>query len=291
MPSSKRVILTGPSGLIGKEAIAPLKEAGFDIYALTIDKNNPANGAHYIPCNLFDAQNLAKVFEEIKPQYLLNFAWATTEDYLTSNINFDFLAAGLNLMKYFHKNGGKRAVFAGTCLEYAFKDTLLKETDALDPKTVYAKCKHSLNELASLYAAQNNISFGWGRIFYVYGRGEHEKRLTAHIINSLRAGKEVEIKHSGLSKDYMYTKDIAAAFVKFLDGGVTGGVNICTGRAVTLADYARAIAKKLNKENLLILKDLPSSQPALIAGDNTRLKNEVGFTPRYSLEAGLEEIL
>ncbi|MDR0646750.1 MAG: NAD-dependent epimerase/dehydratase family protein, partial [Elusimicrobiota bacterium] len=127
MNYSKKVILTGASGLIGKESIEPLKNAGFGVYALTIDKNNPDNGVNWIYCNIFDTEKVEKVFKSVKPKYLLHFAWAATNDYLTSTINFAFQNASLIMLKNFASNGGARAVFAGTCFEYEFKETPLKE--------------------------------------------------------------------------------------------------------------------------------------------------------------------
>jgi nucleoside-diphosphate-sugar epimerase len=291
MNSSKKVILTGASGLIGKEAIVPLQKSGFDIYAFTIDKNNPDNGVNWIDCNIFDGEKVRKAFEAIKPEYFLHFAWATTNDYLTSAINFDFINASLSMLKNFAANGGVRAVFAGTCFEYEFKETPLKESDPKKPLTVYAACKNALNNIASLYAEHNGVSFGWGRIFYVYGYGEHKKRLTASIINSFKANKKVIINYAELLRDYMYAKDIAEAFVKFLESDVKGDVNICSAKAVSLGEYASFIAKKLNKANLLILDNIPSGNPSFIVGNNSRLLNEVKYAFSYSLEQGLDEVL
>ncbi len=292
MHSSKKVFLTGGTGLIGKELWAPLTQAGFDVYALTIEEHMPAApGVTWIKGNLFDDALLAQTFAQIKPAYLLNMAWAATGDYQTSNINFEFVRAGLSLLKHFAANGGRRAVFAGTCFEYAFKDTPIKETDPVNPPNVYACCKNTLRELAQCFCRANAVSFGYGRIFYVYGRGEHEKRLTASIINALKAGKPVQVNHAQLAKDYMYAKDIAAAFTALLDSSTQGTVNICTGKGVSLAEYAHAVARLMGREDLLDLKTLPTDQPASIVGDNTRLTREVGFTPRYSLEEAFKEIL
>ena len=299
MTSNKKVIITGASGLIGKEAIAPLTNLGYDIYALTIEDGKLGhseaqklgNDIHLIPCDLFDETQIKKVFDEIKPSHLLNFAWATIGDYLTSNINFDFLKAGLDLLRHFANNGGQRAVFSGTCFEYKFKDAPLKETDEINPQTVYAKCKNHLRELSEIYCKQNNISFGWGRIFYVFGHNENIKRLTPHIINSLKNGKEVTINSGFLEKDYMYSKDIAAAFVKFLDSGVEGITNICTGKSITLADYALAIANKLNRPDLIKVLSEPTAQPRLIVGNNSKLTNEVGYKIQYSLEQAIDNLL
>ena len=120
-------------------------------------------------------KEIYSVFNKFKPEYLLNFAWCTTGDYLNSELNYKFLEAGINMLGAFKQNGGRRTVFAGTCFEYKFKDTPLKENDELNPLTIYAKCKVELFKQATEYCIQNGISFGWGRIFYVYGENENEK--------------------------------------------------------------------------------------------------------------------
>lgn len=291
--NNKRIILTGATGLIGKEIILPLQDLGFSVYCLTIDKYNPdITGVTWINTNLFSKKELTEAFSKVKPEYLINFAWATTNDYLTSNINFDFVIAGIELLKAFKENGGKRAVYAGTCFEYEFSDAPLKEDiTPISPKTVYARCKNHLHQIAELYCQSNNISFGWGRIFYVYGKNEHETRLTGSIIKSLKNNEEVVIRSGNLKKDYMYTKDIAGAFARFVDSQIEGSVNICTGKAISIAEYAKAIGKKMGKENLIKFVDEPNNQPPIIVGDNTRLVKEIEYIQKYTLEQALDEIL
>lgn len=279
MNSSKKIILTGATGLIGKEVLPLLKKEGFDILALS-SKN----------CNLFNKDEIDNVFNEFKPEYLLNFAWCTTGNYLTSDLNYKFVDAGMNMLKAFNRNSGRRAVFAGTCFEYKFKNAPLKENDELNPLTIYAKCKVELFKQATEYCIQNGISFGWGRIFYVYGKNENEKRLTPYIINNLKNNNPVEIKCGQLIKDYMYTKDIAAAFVKFLCSNTQGALNICTGKGISLAAYATTIAKKLDKTEYLTIKNEETSQPPVILGDNSKLK-QIGFIHQYNFENALDEII
>ncbi len=292
MPSSKRVFITGGTGLIGRELYAPLATHGFEPYVLTVDDNHPIlPQVTWIKGNLFDETCLAKALAQIQPQYLLNLAWCTSGDYQTSPLNFDFVRAGLTLLHHFANNGGQRTVFAGTCMEYAAQKTLLKESDSISPLNLYARCKDNLHRLAQDFCTAYHISFGYGRIFYVYGRKEHPSRLTAALLNALRAGNSFTIAHAQLLRDYMYAKDIAAAFVALLDSPVQGSVNICTSRAVSLADYTRTLARLLGREDLLVLDQQPAAQPLLIAGDNTRLTQEVGFTPHYSLAQALQEII
>ena len=291
MNSSKKVLVTGATGLIGKELAKPLLQAGFEVYALTIDEKNPDNGFHWIKGNLFNDNDIKAAMETVKPQYLLNMAWCTVGDYLKSDLNYQFLQAGISLLKHFKENGGKRTVFTGTCFEYKFKDTPLKETDELDPnKTVYTFCKNKLHETAAYFCAQNNISFGYGRIFYVYGRNENKTRLTGMIIDKLSHDEEIVIKSGRLYKDYMYAKDIAGAFVALLDSDVQGTVNICTGQAVSIKDFALEIAQQMDKEPLVIFKDELSNQPPIIVGDNSRLAKEVGYEIQFGLKQAIADL-
>ena len=292
MGYSKKVLVTGATGLIGKELAKPLLNAGFEVYAITIDGNNPNNGIHWIKGDLFDEGSIKSIIEEIKPEYLLNMAWCTVGDYLKSDLNYKFLTAGINLLKYFKDNGGKRVVFAGTCFEYKFKDGPLKETDELDAdKTVYTFCKNKLHEIAEYFCNMHGISFGYGRIFYVYGRNEDKTRLTGMIIDKLSHNEEVIIKSGSLYKDYIYSKDIAGAFVALLNSDVEGSVNICSGQAISIKDFALEIGRQMGKENLIIFKDEPSNQPSIIVGDNSRLIEEVGYKNEYKLVKGIKEVV
>lgn len=289
----RTVLLTGATGFIGKNAIEPLIKMGYEVFALSSGENKTEDKRiHWLKANLFNRANVEKVFKEVKPQYLLHFAWDTRPGiYLEDNSNFELLKTSLDMLKYFKENGGRRAVFAGTCFEYDLGSEVLYESTPRNPQTTYGKCKNYLNGLASLYCQNNEISFGWGRIFYVYGQNENVKRLTGYVIDSFKNDEEVIIKTSQLVKDYMYTKEIARAFVEFLNSNVEGDVNICTGEGISLGNYCKKIAKKMNKEHLLILKEESTKEPLQIVGSSKRLHEEVGFVPAYSIDEGLNEIL
>lgn len=262
----KRVVLTGCSGLIGKEAIKPLEEEGFEV--ITVNSKN---------CNLFDYNQVENFFLQYKPEYLLHFAWITGGDYLSNPINHEYVSASMNMLKVFKKNGGKRAVFAGTCFEYKFKDTPIKEDDPLAPASIYAKCKVELNSLASDYCRENQILFSWGRIFYVYGDNEKKGRLTQSIIEKVTNDEVVTVKFGQLIRDYMHSKDIARAFVKVLVSNLTGDVNICTGEGISLGDLAKRIAAKYNKEQLVQVFNEQTEQPLKIIGNNSKLMQVFTF--------------
>ena len=143
----KEIIVTGGTGLIGSKVIKPLYENGYKIYLLS--RNEIKNDmATCIKCDIFNEKEIESIFKNVKPKYLLHLAWFTGENYLHSNINFDYINASLNILKYFTKYGGARALLTGTCFEYDFEDNfedkIIKESSKLNPTTVYAKCKNIL---------------------------------------------------------------------------------------------------------------------------------------------------
>lgn len=286
----KKVFLTGGTGLIGTQTIPFLQKAGFEIYALTLDENKSENGIKYVKGNLFDKIQIDNLLSEIRPEYMLHYAWLST-GLFNDNSNFDFLTSSIDLLKSFAKYGGKRVVMAGTYAEYGYHNETLKETMPAEPINIYSQCKDFVHQIAKAYCQNNNISFGWGRIFSAFGKENDPRRLTSDVINHLKNNQEVVIRSGSLVRDYIYTKDIAAAFVKFLESDVNGVVNICTGKDTSIHDYVMKIAQIMEKENLVVFNEQKSPQQVRVVGDPTRLNKEVGFTPKYSIEQALKEIL
>jgi nucleoside-diphosphate-sugar epimerase len=286
MFSLKRVFLTGASGLVGKEAIKPLIDNGFEVFAISRNKRHG-----FIEADIFDCVNIEKLFKKIKPDYFLHFAWYTEDDCLTSELNYDWVNMSLKVLDIFKRNGGKKAVFAGTCFEYDQNNDRIKEDAPLNPKTVYASCKNELRKQCELYSKKNDIAFGWGRIFYTFGHGENEKRLFPYIVNSIKNNKKAIIKSGPLIRDYMYTRDIAGAFVNFLYKNVSGCVNICTGDGISIKDFSLKIAEKMKKTEYLEFIDDIKGQYQQIIGNNIKLLYDVGYSPKYDLNIALENII
>lgn len=286
----KKIFLTGGTGLIGTQTIPFLKQAGFEVYVLTIGDEVNHDGVTFIKGNLFDKQAMDNILEEVKPEYLLHYAWLST-GLFNDNMNFDFLTSSVDLLKAFAKCGGKRAVMAGTYAEYGYHNENLKEDMPAEPINIYSQCKDFVRQIAQSYCKNNGISFGWGRIFSAFGKETDPRRLTSHVVNCLNANQQVIIRSGSLIRDYIYTKDIAAAFVAFLNSPVEGIVNICTGKGTSIHDYVMKLASIMGKENFVIFKEQSSPQQVRVVGDSTRLNKEVGFYPKYCIEKALKEIV
>lgn len=284
----KKVIVTGINGLIGQYISEPLKELGFEVYGLG-RKNGTVNNSNYIKCDINNFIEIENIFNKIKPEYLIHLAWDIKN--LNSYVHFELFLSSLLMLNYFIKNGGKKVIFIGTCSEYDFYQSAIKETDNLNPRNFYSKYKNYLREISEFHCIENNIDFCWARVFYVYGKNENPKRIFPYIVKNLIENKKVIINHSQLKKDYMFAGDVAKAIALITNSDFNGIINICSGKLISLKEFSLIIAKKMNKEYLLELKELDTDEPNIILGDNSKLVNEIGFNNYSNIDDILDKLI
>lgn len=292
---SKRVLVTGGTGFIGRHALQPLIEPGFEVHAIYHGK--PLQGdVHWHRVDLLAAGSAEKLCEEVRATHLLHFAWiATPGVFWTSPENDQWKAATLELARAFQKNGGTRMVAAGSCAEYDWSraSAPLREDTPCNPATLYGKAKNETRLALETIAKETGMSLGWGRIFFLYGPHEPPSKFVAYIINELLGGRNALLSHGGQIRDFQYVEDIAEAFVALLDSDVRGTVNIASGEGVRLKDIALEIGRQLGKEKLLAFgaREVPANEPPYLVADTTRLREEVGFANRTPLQKGIEETI
>ena len=292
----KRVLVTGASGFVGRNCIAPLLRAGYEVCAADInvaEKTDPA--VRWIKVDLFDEKEVGRIIGDLQPTHLLHFAWyAELGKYWTSPENLRWVKASLNLFEKFYANGGRRLVAAGTCAEYDWKYGFCSENvTPLAPATLYGACKHALRVVLDAFSEQNRLNSAWGRIFFLYGPHEHPGRLVASVIESLLGNRPALCSHGNQIRDFLHVVDAASAFTALLESDVRGAVNIASGEPVTIKEVVLKIARHLGREELVELGALPSREndPPVLTADVSRLRNEVLWTPGIGLDAGITDTI
>lgn len=294
----KRVLLTGASGFIGRHALKPLLDRGYEVHA-TFSTEPIESDPRVIwhKADLLDRGTTGKLCSEVQATHLLHFAWyVDPKDYKTSPENKRWVEATRALVRTFRESGGTRAVLAGTCMEYDWtvpQEVLIENSSPVKPATPYGIAKNETRLSCEKYAKENNLSFAWGRIFFLYGPHEAPERLVPLAIHSLLEGTTPRITAGGLVRDYSYVLDTAGAFAALVDSDATGAVNIASGNPITLKDIVVSIAQMVGKPELAeaIPEVIPEGEPARIVANVHRLREEVAWTPLYDLRKGLEETI
>lgn len=293
----KRILLTGATGFIGLHCLPLLVARGYKVYAVSsrsVAREEEAS-VHWHQANLLDFPQVAALMDEVRPSHLLHFAWYTVPGkYWTSAENLRWVQASVSLLQTFAAHGGQRVVMAGSCAEYDWRYGYCSEaTTPLAPMTLYGVCKHSLQLIVSAFAKQTGLSAAWGRIFFLFGPHEHPDRLVPYVTQSLLRGEVARCSHGNQIRDFLYVQDVADAFVSLLDSGVSGAINIASGKPVALRELIYKIAAKFKREDLIELGAIstPPDEPSLLVADVRRLHDEVGWTPKYDLDTGLQQTI
>jgi nucleoside-diphosphate-sugar epimerase len=292
----KSVLLTGATGFIGRHCVEPLLARGYEVHAVSSHAQTAgAPGVTWHRANLLHPGDAAALMRTVRPTELLHLAWYVVPGKLISaSENFDWVASSLDLVRQFAEYGGTRVVMAGSGYEYDWNYGYCSErlTPAV-PNTVYGSCKQALNLLVQSFADQAKLSAAWGRVFFLYGPWEHPDRLVSSVSRSLLEGQPARCSHGRQIRDYMHVQNVADGLVALLDSRVDGVVNVSSGQATALREIVLTIGRLLDRVDLIQLGVIPAraNDTPLVVGENTRLVSEVGWTPRFDLEAGLRQTI
>lgn len=291
-PAATTVLVTGASGFIGRHAVARLAEHGFRIHALS-RKPVPHSDVIWHPVDLLDFAATEAAVERSGASHCLHLAWDVGHGYWNAPANLDWVAASLNLMRSFHRHGGRRFVAAGTCAEYDWSNPapFLSEDGIRAPTTLYGVAKDAVRRMLEGFAASTGMSWAWGVLFLSFGEYERPDRLVPSVVRALLAGREASTTSGIQWRDFLDTRDQGAALAALLVGDVMGVVNVASGQPTTVADVVRIIADVVGRPDLLRVGALPDrpGEPIRLVGDARRLNEEVGFVPERSLTEGLAD--
>lgn len=301
---NRRVLVTGGTGFIGRQTVAPLVERDFDVWLTSRGPLPPDVSAlaarepgriHHRVIDLLAADGPASVIAEIRPTHLLHLAWDTRHGlFWTSPENDAWVAASRRLLEAFAHGGGRRFVGAGTCVEYAPVDHPISEASGvLHATTPYGRAKLAFRQRLQEVAAQSGISTAWGRVFHLFGPHEQLPRLVPAAIDSMIRGEPFPATPGTQIRDYSCVVDVAAAFAAILDSDLEGDVNVASGVPSTVASVLQSLGGIIGRPDLLRLGALspPPHDVPVLAADATRLRTHFAGLFPVPLEDRLREMV
>lgn len=259
-PKKINILITGGTGFLGSQIAKQLLNQGFKNITI-LGRKKPNYLVTNKSLNFKFSKNLFKEsFTSLKKRLknvdiLIHAAWyVNPKDYLVSEKNFECLEGTINLAKAASECGVKKFVGIGTCFEYDLSAKYLSTKTKLLPKLLYSACKASVYLTLSRFFNLSKTKFKWCRVFYLFGENEKPQRLYPLIIDKLKKDEVINLGEGKQIRDYMNVKDAAKMIINFSMNNKEGPKNICSGIPISIKNFALSIAKKTNKQNLLVFK-------------------------------------
>ncbi len=293
----KRVLVTGLCGFVGRNVVAPLLDRKFEVHGTTSRAGqSPVAGVEHLhEIDLLAGDAASALISKVAPTHLLHLAWAPSGLRMRDPAeNQAWARASISLFETFGCAGGRRAVFAGSCAEYDWSHEVLNEaTTPSKPATVYGAAKNAVREAIAARPGALEKGSAWARLFFLYGPYEPRGRLVSDICIGLIENRPVELSEGRQERDYLHVADAAEALAALLDGDAEGVINIASGKSVAVRDVARLLGERAGRPDLLAFgrRPLAPGEPPRLVADVGRLNRDLGFFPKYRLEAGLAQTL
>lgn len=288
-----KVLVTGATGLVGRQTLAPLLAAGHEVHGLSRHAGRRA-GVRWHDIDLLDAAARAGAVASIRADALLHLAWQTDVATVYDDVANDrWRDASIDLLARFRAAGGRRAVIAGSAAEYdwgpggAGAGPCRETGTALAPASRYGRAKDALRR--HLDQSGLGLSWAWARLFHLFGPGEDRRRLVPSIALALLDGRPAPCTAGTQMRDFMDARDAGAALAALVDAPVAGPINVASGNAVAVAEIATALGLIAGRPELIRLGALPQrpGDPPLLVADTGKLAGELRFRPRHDLNDGL----
>ncbi|KAF0137733.1 MAG: NAD-dependent epimerase/dehydratase [Xanthobacteraceae bacterium] len=286
------LLITGASGFIGRHVVRALSGDRWQIHGVVRHGADPGvKGVTWHRTDLLRPGAASNLIEQVRPEAIMHLAWnAMPGKFWEAPDNLDWMAASLELYRAFVANGGKRALFAGTCAEYDWSHELLDEADTpLKPATLYGTTKAALFQVLSAAAPRDGVALAWARVFFLYGPFEAEARLVPYVIRALMEERPAECSAGTAERDFMHVEDVAAAMIATLENDYCGPINVASGSCVPIHNIILEIGNQLGRPELIRFgaRPTPSGEPRRMAASTTILQDKIGFRKPRSVGEGI----
>ena len=294
-----RILVTGGAGFIGSHVADRFIELGHEVAILddlsTGRQENVNPKAKFYEKSLLD-EDLNDVIKEFSPQIIDHHAAQVNVRKSVDDPAFDARVNVLGAIRLYQcvaEAGCGKIIYSssgGACYGEP-SNTPADENTPINPLCPYGVSKYTSEKYLELYSRLYDFRHTILRYANVYGprQDPHGEAGVVAIFSELMLdGERPSIFGDGTkTRDYVFVEDIVQANALALEGGDGGIYNVGLGREISDDEIFFAVRDALGVAIEPNYTDFRQGEVRHIALDSTRLRNDLGWTPRYTLAQGM----
>ncbi len=307
------VLVTGVTGFIGSQLASKLVDQGDNVYGLVRHSSERelkrlesiVSKVHLIEGDLVRYHSVLSAVEASDPSIVFHLGALTPvrlsfdDPYPYIGINFD---GTVNLVHAILKQSpNTRLIAASTAEVYGWQPggRPISEEAILKPASPYAVTKAAADQYVQMANKIYHLRGTIMRPINSYGRTLEGGFYTEYLISKMLKGEICYVGAPDSVRDYMFVEDHVNAYLDVArnERAVGGIYNVSPGNPITNADLARRLSSIVGFKGRVVFGSYPpgyperpqSQDPAYLVLDNSAIKREVNWTPKFTLDEGLKK--
>ncbi|SEH63705.1 UDP-glucuronic acid decarboxylase family protein [Magnetospirillum fulvum] len=302
----KRVLVTGGAGFLGSHLCERLLDDGCDVLcADNLFTGTKDNIAHLLGNPYFELMRHDVTFPlYVEVDEIYNLACpASPVHYQRDPVQTTKTSVhgAINMLGLAKRVGAK--IFQASTSEVYGDPEVHPQTEnyrgsvnPIGPRACYDEGKRCAETLFFDYWRQHGLRIKVARIFNTYGPRMHpdDGRVVSNFIVQALEGRPITLYGDGSqTRSFCFVDDLIEGFLRLMATGddVTGPINIGNPREMTVRELAEMVVAMVGSKSGIVFQPLPADDPLQRRPDITLAKETLGWTPKVTLEEGLERTI
>lgn len=308
-----KALVTGAAGFLGSHLVDNLIEKGYVVVGVDNLLTGDLENLKHLEGNpnfSFIEQDVSNFFNiEFDADEIYHLASPASPNLKSPksyhSLPFDTMMA--NSMGTWHLaqlalEKGAKFLFASTSeiygdpQEHPQKETYKGNVSTTGPRSVYDESKRFGETITSAFIRANNLDGRIIRIFNTYGprMALDDGRVVMEFVQAALQNKPFPVFGDGKqTRSFCFVSDLIDGIFLAMEKGKAGEVyNIGNPQEFTVLDLAQKVKQLTSSTSEpSFVSKLPQDDPLQRCPDITKAKNELGWEPKVSLEAGLGKLV
>jgi GDP-4-dehydro-6-deoxy-D-mannose reductase len=300
------VLITGAAGFAGSHLLQRLAGRRLELVGWARSSPPPdlAPLARWQHVDLLDRDRVRQLVRELRPSFIFHLSGSA---HVAESFADPARAFANNVLGTHHLFDGlrragvrSRIVLTGSAAVYGWSDSPLTEDSPIAPGNPYAQSKLAQEQVGLRALREDGLDVIVTRPFNHTGPRQPASFMAPTMARQIALIERrtlepvIRIGNTSAKRDVSDVRDVVRAYETLLDRGTPGTIyNVASGVGRSVQQILDALIAR-SKVPVRIEVDptrLRSSDPPMLVGDATRLREATGWQPEIPFERTIEDLL